>query len=224
MITEAVANALPIAIGIALSPLAIAALMIILMTRRAKINAPAFLLGWLLGFLVVGTLASLIPGVETEPGQHSTLPGCVRIALGVLLLFLALLQWLRRPLAGKEAPLPSFFGHLDDMEPSQSCLTGFLLSAAHPKNLPLIAAGVAAIGVYDLRLYAEIIAFSIFIAIASTTIILPIAAYFLAKRSAAALFKRWKNWLLRNNSIVMILLLFVFGVLLIGRGLKILAA
>jgi len=48
--------------------------------------------------------------------------------------------------------------------------------------------------------------------------------YFLARRSVEKIFGRWKDWLIANNVTVLIVLLLVFGTLLIGRSMKILAA
>ena len=53
MLVEAIKQSLPFAFGIALSPLPIAAIIMILMSARARTNAPAFLLGWFLGLLLV---------------------------------------------------------------------------------------------------------------------------------------------------------------------------
>ena len=71
---------------------------------------------------------------------------------------------------------------------------------------------------------AQIIALLVFAAIASVTIAVPVVAYFLARHSVGIMFANWKDWLLRNNATVQIVLLLVFGALLIGGGMKILAA
>jgi hypothetical protein len=223
MILEAVGNALPISIGIALSPFAIAAILIILMTARAKTNAPAFLFGWVLGFLVVGSLVDLIPETPSDASGPKTLPGLVRIALGLALLLLAIQQWRRQPAPGEKVEVPKFLARLDNFGAIQSSVTGFLLSAVHPKNLPLIIAGVAAIRATNLDEGGENVAFLIFTAISSLTIVLPIAGYFIARENVEATFGRWKDWLVRNNGTVVILLLLLLGTLLIGRGIKLLA-
>jgi hypothetical protein len=46
---QAIGGSLPLAIGIAISPIPIIAVVLMLTTPRAKTNGPAFLLGWLLG-------------------------------------------------------------------------------------------------------------------------------------------------------------------------------
>lgn len=224
MILEAVGNALPIAAGIALSPLAIAALLIILMTERARKNAPAFLLGWVVGFLVVGSLVDLIPEAQANQGGTKILPALVRIALGLVLLLLCIRQWRRQSASGSNVKVPKFLTRLDSIGVIQSAMTGFLLSALHPKNLPLIIAGVEAIRVSNLDQAKENIAFLVFTAASSLTIFLPVAAHFLAKEKFEPIFRRWKDWLIKNNAAVVILLLLLLGTLLIGRGLRMLAA
>ena len=43
MLLEAIGNSLPMAVGIALSPLPVASVIILLMTPQARTNAPTFL-------------------------------------------------------------------------------------------------------------------------------------------------------------------------------------
>jgi hypothetical protein len=51
---QAIGGALPLAIGVALSPVPIIAVVLMLTTRRARVNGPLFVLGWLAGLAVVG--------------------------------------------------------------------------------------------------------------------------------------------------------------------------
>jgi hypothetical protein len=60
MLLEAIGGSLPMAIGIALSPLPVASVIILLMTPQARTNAPAFLLGWTAGILAVGFVVFLM--------------------------------------------------------------------------------------------------------------------------------------------------------------------
>ena len=223
MILEAVGNALPISIGIAISPFAIAALLIILMTARARTNAPAFLLGWILGFLIVGFLADFIPFAQDSTGESKPLPGLIRVALGLVLLISAVWQWRRQSASDEKVTTPRLLARLDNIGVFQSMVTGFLLSAVHPKNLPLIVAGVAAIQTANLTQGGENVAFLVFTILSSLTILLPIAGYFLAKEKAEVMFGEWKSWLITNNGIVMILLFLFLGTLLIGRGMRMLS-
>lgn len=211
-------------VGVALSPLPVAAVMIMLMTSRATRNAPAFLLGWVLGILTVGMVVFLLPGVATAVGDPTSLSGLIRIALGIILLLLSLRQWRRRPAADAPVVVPRVLRSLDNIGVVQASATGFLLSGINPKNLLLTAAGAITIGESELDPGVQLIALLIFAALASLTVAVPVAAYFLFRRRAEATMGQWKDWLIRNNAMVLVALLLAFGVLLIGEGMTILVA
>jgi hypothetical protein len=224
MISEAIIKSFPLALGVALSPIPVAAIMIILMASRARICAPAFLLGWILGILTVGFVVFLVPGIDTARGEPTALSGVLRIVLGFILLFLSMRRWRYRAAPGESPEVPGLFVHLDQMGVGQSWTTGFLLASINPKNLFLTVAGAATIDASMLGKEAQVIALLVFAAVASLTIALPVVAYFLARRRAEARFRGWKDWLVKNNVIIVRVLLIVFGLLLISRGMAILAA
>jgi hypothetical protein len=53
----AIGQSLPLAVGVALSPVPIIAVVLMLTTPRARANGPAFVLGWLVGLGLVGAIA-----------------------------------------------------------------------------------------------------------------------------------------------------------------------
>ncbi len=224
MLADAISSSLPMSVGVALSPIPVAAILIILMSARARTNAPAFLLGWMAGILTIGLVVSLMPGLLTARGEPTQLSGLTRVALGIALLLLAVRQWRQRPEPDAAVDVPPLLARLDSIGVMQSSITGFLLSAIHPKNLILDAAGAAAIDASMLDSATQYTALVIFTLIASVGIIIPIAAYFIAKRRVGTLLGRWKDWLIRNNIQVMIVLLLILGALLIARGLHIMLA
>jgi len=57
---SAAGEVLPLGIGVAVSPFPIIAVILMLLTKRAKSNAPAFLAGWVVGLAVVGVIVLLI--------------------------------------------------------------------------------------------------------------------------------------------------------------------
>jgi Sap, sulfolipid-1-addressing protein len=62
----AIGQSLPLAIGVAVSPMSIIAVVLLLTTPRARANGPAFVLGWLLGLGVVGAVV-LDPTARHSP-------------------------------------------------------------------------------------------------------------------------------------------------------------
>src|SRR5438552_17203229 len=75
---NAIGTILPQAIGVAISPVPIIAVILMLFSQRARSNGPAFLVGLVLALAVVGSivlaLASL--GKISAGGTPSTLPTC----------------------------------------------------------------------------------------------------------------------------------------------------
>ena len=208
-------------VGVALSPLSVAAVVIILITSKARVNAPSFLLGWVIGILTIGILVILAPGIHTPQDQPTELSGIIRIILGLLFLFLAIQQWRKRPKPGEKVPTPKLLTHLDTVGAVQSIVTGFLLSAVTPKNLVLCAAGAAAIDLTLSNRIDELIALLAFTAIASVTIAAPVAGYFLVRAKTDAMFGRWKDWLIAHNAMILIVLLLLLGLMLVVRGTRI---
>jgi len=217
----AIAESLPIAVGVALSPLPVAALLIMLLTPRAKRNGPAFLAGWILGISSVGLVVFLAPGIETSRGEPTRLAGLIGLLIGATLIALSVQQWRKRPAPGQPIEMPEMLGRLDQVGVGKAVLAGFLLSALNPKNLGLTAAGVAAIDESMLGPADQAVVFSLFTVVASATILLPMAGFFVYRRRTEVLFTRWKDWLIANNSSVLAVLLCVFGVVILARGIAI---
>lgn len=221
---EAIANSLPMCVGVALSPVPIAAVLMMLLSARAVVTAPAFLAGWALGILAVGAIVLVAPGIETERGNPTDLSGILRIVFGVAMLLLAVRWWRRRPDPGRTPETPKLLARLDGFGFTQAFVAGLILSGLNPKNLLLTAAGAAAI---DAALTAPAplaASMLVFTGIASLSVAVPVFTYFVARERTEALFTTWKEWLVRNNATVMMALLVVFGTLLISRGMRVLAA
>lgn len=93
---EAIGEVLGLAVGIAVSPVPIAAVILMLLSARARANSAAFLVAWIVGIAAVTTVAASIPGLETD-SEPSTTAGWIKLALGGLLLLAGIRQWRSRP-------------------------------------------------------------------------------------------------------------------------------
>jgi len=217
----AIGEMLPLAIGIAISPLAIVAVILILTTPQARTNGPAFLGGWLLALAVVGGIALVVTDAaeSADTSGPRTIVAVLKLALGVTLLVLAWRGFRGRPQPGGDAPLPKWMAALDRFTPGRSLAMGALFGGVKPKNLILAAAAAAGIAGAGLGGAQQVAVLLLLILVASMAIIAPVAVYFLLgdERSARVL-DGWKTWLQANNSTVMIVLFVVFGVVLLGKG------
>jgi Sap, sulfolipid-1-addressing protein len=59
---EAIGQLLPFAVGVAVSPMPIVAVILMLVTPKARSNGPAFLLGWLVGVGLGGAVLLALAG------------------------------------------------------------------------------------------------------------------------------------------------------------------
>ncbi|MET0512918.1 MAG: GAP family protein [Thermoleophilaceae bacterium] len=113
--SDAIGQVLALGVGVALSPVPIIAVVLMLGTPRASSNGPAFVLGWVVGLSVVGTVILLVSsGADaSEQGEPAEWVAVLKLVLGVLLLLVALRQWRGRPRAGDDAELPKWMQTLD---------------------------------------------------------------------------------------------------------------
>ncbi|KQR45179.1 hypothetical protein ASF87_13000 [Microbacterium sp. Leaf161] len=211
---------LPLALGIAISPIPIIAAILMLLSPKARGTSVGFLIGWILGVVVAVVvftmLSSLIP--ESDNDASKPIAGVIKIVLGALLLLLAVKQWRARPQGGKEPPLPNWMSAIDSMTAGRGLLLGFALSGLNPKNLLMgVAAGVA-IGAGDLGVGDTTLVIAIFTVIAASTVAVPVIAYLVASQRMTGPLGSLRTWLVHNNSTVMAVLLLVIGVVLIGKG------
>lgn len=219
---DVVGEILPFAVGVAVSPIPIAAVIVMLFTTKARTNAPSFMAGWIIGLLVVGFIVLLIPGLEVDSGDPSTTTGVVKGLLGVLLLVAGWAAWRKRPGPSETAEAPKWMDAIDGFGTGKSFGMGFMLSALNPKNLLLVAAAAVAISTSGLSTGEEVGALLVFTLIAASTVAVPVIGYLIAGDRADSALAKAKDWLIQNNSVVMAILLLVFGVSLIGDAIEIL--
>ncbi len=215
-----IGDILPLALGIAISPIPIIAAILMLLSPKARGTSVGFMLGWVLGIVIAVTvftlLASIIP--EQDPDASKPIAGWIKILLGVGLLFLAVRQWRGRPKPGEEPALPKWMTAIDTMTTGRGFVLGFLLSAVNPKNLLMaIAAGVV-IGSGGLTVGETTVVIVIFVLIAACSVAIPVIAYLVASARMAAPLESLRGWLVHNNATVMAVLLLVIGVVVIGKG------
>jgi Sap, sulfolipid-1-addressing protein len=144
---KAIGGSLPLAVGIALSPIPIIAVALMLTSRKARVNGPAFVLGWLIGLGIVGAIVLSLAGTAgaSKSGSPAAWVSWVEIALGLLLLRVAVRQFRSRPHGDEEAQMPKWMATIDKTSPPAALGLAALLSGANPKNLLLAVGGAAAI-------------------------------------------------------------------------------
>jgi len=217
-LSAAIGEMLPLAIAIAISPISIIALVLILISQRARSNGPAYFLGWILGLAVAVTVTLVLVSLLdlTPPGTPTTLASLLKLLLGALLLYLGVRQWRHLPKPGQEPSLPRWMASIDSFTPIRAFGLAVLLSSV--SNFAIIIAAALTISRANLDLSQKIVTSVIFIVISSLLVAFIVIYYYLAHKSAARTLDTWKAWLLTNNALMTSVLLIVVGTLLVGKG------
>ncbi|XVU26742.1 GAP family protein [Actinoplanes sp. CA-054009] len=215
---EAIGSTLPTAVGVALSPVPIIAVILMLTTPRAKSNGPAFVLGWLAGLGVVGALVLLLagPSASDGAGEPAAWVGWLKLVLGLLLLAVAVRQFRGRPRAGEPAAMPKWMDAIDQFGAGKALGFGALLSGANPKNLLLAVAGAAAIAQTGIPGGQQAVAYAVFAVIGSIGVAAPVVIYLALGKRSAGLLAALKDWMAAHNAVIMSVLCLVIGAKLIG--------
>jgi hypothetical protein len=219
-----ISDILPYAVGVAISPVPIIAVILMLFSKRAQSNSLAFLGGWVLTLGVVGSVVLVLAdaGKISAGGDATTLSYVVKLLLGVLLVYLAYRQWQNRPQGDEEPEMPGWMASIDNFTTGRSFSMAALLAGVNPKNLGLaVAAGMSiAEASSDSTTDAESwIVLIVFVIIASLSVAVPVLYYLMAGEAAEKTLDNWKAWLTANNVAVMAVLFLVLGAKLVGDGL-----
>jgi hypothetical protein len=216
---EAIGHSLPLAIGVALSPIPIIAVVVLLTSSRARSLGPVFVLGWLLGLVVVGAIVLVVvgPSGAGSSGQRTRWVSWVMIVLGVLLL-VAAGRHLRGTRGGEEVPLPAWMGAIDRLNPAVVLGGGVVLGGVRPRSLLLVVGGAVAIAQTGIAAGQQAIAYAVFAVIATIGVGAPVVIYFAMGERSAELLGRLKGWMRRHNAVILAVVLLVIGGTLIGDG------
>lgn len=219
---QAIGGSLAFAVGIALSPIPIIAVVLMLTSAKARVNGPLFVLGWLVGLGIVGAivLAAAGPAGAGKSGSPATWVSWVKIVLGVLLLLVAARQFRSRPRGDEEPDMPKWMTRIDKTTPLAAFGLAAALSGANPKNLLLAVAGAAAIAQTGIPGGQQALAYLVFAVIATLGVGIPVGIYFALGARSARLLAGLKDWMSEHNAVIMTVLCLIIGAKLIGDAIS----
>jgi threonine/homoserine/homoserine lactone efflux protein len=219
---DAIGEMLPAAVGVAISPFPIIASVLLLGTPRGRVNGPVFVLGCALGTAVVGTIVLVLASSASasESGAPATWVSVLELVLGLLLLLVAFRQWRGRPRGGETAPTPKWMNALDSFNSPKALGAGVVLTALNPKNLLLTVAGAAAIAQTGIPAGEQAVALGLFVVIGCIGVATPVVIAFALGDRSRELLDGIKDWMARNNTVIMVVILALIGVKLIGDAIS----
>jgi len=210
-----IGDVLPLAIGIAISPIPIIAAILMLFSPRATSTSTGFLLGWILGIVVATAVFTALAGTLKTGGEPSAVASWIKIGLGVLLVLVGIRQWRGR---GGQHDAPKWMAAIDDFTFPKALGLGFLLSGVNPKNLIIAAGAGLIIGSSAVGVGGDAAAIALFTVIASSTVAIPVLAHLVAAERMTRPLESLRKWLQDNNATVMATMILVIGMVLVGKG------
>lgn len=214
----AIGQILPLAVGVALSPVPIIAVALMLMSQRARLNGPLFVIGWLVGLAVIGVVVLAVagPGDASSHGKPATWVSVLKLVLGLLLLLLAVRQWRDRPRPGHEVEAPKWMGSIEHFTPGKAAGAGAVLSGANPKNLLLAVGAAAAIAQTGIGSGDQAIAYVVFALIATVGVATPVVMFFALGDRSQRILAGLRDWMGQHNAVIMAVICLIIGAKLIG--------
>lgn len=203
------------AIGLALSPVGLAKMILVLFSRRRTVNAIAFVVALLLGS-VVAILIGVIGGSAADDGPSgpSTITLIVLLGLGVLLVVLSITNWRSR----HDESAPKILGAIEEMGPLPVALLAVSSALVNPKNVVLlIAVGDIIVANWSRAATGPVVAAFVIVATLPYT---AITAYALVGGAAATTrLDALRDWLIRRNRLIVAIVAGVIGALMLLRAL-----
>jgi threonine/homoserine/homoserine lactone efflux protein len=206
---------IPLALVVALSPLSIIPAVLVLHTPRPRPAGLAFLAGWLIGLaaltIVFVEISSLFGDLGKPPGWASWL----RIVIGAALVVFGVYRWLTRK---RSAHTPAWMQSLGKLTPARAGLAALALSVVNPKVLFICAAAGLAIGTAGLGSAHIWIAVIWYVAVAGSTVAIPILAYAVSGDRLDGALQRLKEWMEEQHATLVAAILIVIGLLVLYKG------
>lgn len=206
------------ALGVALNPFPIIAVILVLASPDAQRKGSALLVGWIFGVLgMVGVLVLIANLGGLGPNEASTPQwlSILKLAIGMGLVVLAVWKWMGRPRAGEEAKLPGWLASLPERSPGQLARFGAILAGLNPKNLMFNLVAAASIASSGASAVGEIGLWVVYVVAASFMLLLPVGAYVLAPAWTSVRLEVVRKWLVQHNSVILAGVLVVIGAVLV---------
>lgn len=212
----------PAAIGVALSPLAIIELILVLLSRRARVNGVVFVVTAVVTTLVVVAIGAFAVGAATDESsdEPSIVKGVVLLIVGVLVVALAARNWQRR----RDTSVPKVFDSIADMGPGAVSLLAFSAIALNPKVAVIVLAAGAQAGASDEPARTIAAALVIFTMLASSPLLAALGYVIVRGEHARAQLDSVRSWLMDHTRVILAVVLGILGVVLVAQGWRAIAA
>lgn len=201
-------------LGVAASPLAVIAVVLMLATPDGRRSGVAFLLAWVLALATVGTVVVLVADVADadDAGKPATWVSVVKLIVAATLSYVAAGQWRARPTGDEEPALPSFLSGVEAFGPRKAAGLALVLAAVKPKNLLLTVAAGVAVAQTGAAAATQALALGAFVLLGALAPGVPVLVGLTGGAGGQQRLERARGWLILRNAVITAVLCLVIAV------------
>jgi len=210
------ATLIPLALVVAISPFSVIPAVLVLQAPRPRPTGLAFFASWTLG--LVALTAVFVASSGALGALHNKPPAWAswtRIVLGLALIAFGIYRWSTRR---THTESPKWMRSFETMTPRRAAVTGSVLVVVRVEVLIMCALAGLAIGSSQLGVAGESVTGSIFVALAASTVAIPVLAYAAAGHRLDDSMARLKAWMERNNAVMLAAILVLIGSMVLYHG------
>jgi len=195
------------------SPVAIMLLLAVMMKKNVRRNSMLFLLAFTLVLIALGVVVIYVFKAGGS-GKKSMVDGYIDIGLGALCLVAMLMSLRPKKKEGKHA-----IGG-KELKASQAFLLGGIAMLTNVSTIICYSAGAHEISKAHPGFVESILALALLTVITLITILIPILIYFVFPKKSDRVLSSFNAWLSRHSKVIGAVVLLVFGVYLLIKGIE----
>ncbi|MEV0826371.1 GAP family protein [Nonomuraea rubra] len=218
---RAFADMLPYTLGLIVSPFPVVAVIALLISANGRAKALVFELTWLImSWVVLVVLIALLGAAGAAGHTRPTWVAWLALITGVLLLAMAVtgIRRAARRRESDEPEVPRWIAAIDTMTTPKIIGVAALLIVANPVNLASLAGAAITAAHEPLPLRQQIVLAALFVVIGSIGVLAPYATALSA--GGEGRLHRMRGWLIRHNGALTLLLILIFALLFLAKGLR----
>jgi len=213
-----VRDALVYAAGVAVSPVAIASILLLLTSRGASANGTSFAVGWAAGVAALAGVFAVLVRVVGIVDKHPVWIALVELVLGGVFVVAAAALLGRQ--ARRQAQSLMFVSAADTLTPARAAGVGSVLSAANPKIMALALGAAVTLAQEGAGGVTTVETVALFAMIGSAGVLIPLGAHFAFPSRSRSVLAGARAWLVRYEIPVFVLLGLAIGAVFITDGLR----
>lgn len=241
---QALGSTFGLAMGLALSPLAITTALILLLGANGRARALFFAVGWWIAMFVITLIPMLVTDVADEEDATGTAGGIdiLHLVFGVLFFVLAAVTWIKRPrrdrmtaaVGAPSSPTEVVEQEMLDLEPDEkkgimgrldglgiwACLVvGLAQGVLIIKNIPLGISAGAQLGQAQVPAAEQWVIVAVFAVLAAAGVLLPLLVAAVGGAKVEHSLLEARHWIEANMTAITLVVLVVVGGIFLGEGL-----